>query len=768
VVARDGNGDFAARLITATLVGLAATATALATPRAINGQAFDGTAAITVPVNNTDDVATNATVYPLWTATAGGNYAAKVSTTKLSFNPSTGVVTATGFSGPLTGAVTGNASTATTLQNTRTIWGQNFNGSANVSGALSGATTIDASGVVTLTDVTDATSSLTGAVKTAGGVGIAKALWVGGLANIAGAATLQSTLAVTNTTTLTGNVGVGGAANPTVGFFVQSAAMTGTNQSAVSLQPSFNSASLTSGTVLGAFFTAAAGAYTIASGYGVAIGAPTISNTAVTTIYGVNIANQGQAKSTNAYALYIAAQTGASTINRGIYNGGDSQFVGTISVGGNAPVPQMGLAVSNIGLSGATTQQGIVSNVSYSSGATVAGYGVTSKITTTAAAFTMSVAAAYMAWTPVLGATSAITNTYGLYVQNQGAAGITSAFGVYIEAMSGAGTTNLGLYNLGTSRFDGSIGVGIAPATNLGFRINGTVMTAGTSQYAAYFDPTPTSAATEYGVVSLTMRTAANTTLNAGYSIFVASPSLGATTSIASQYGLLISNQGSASVTNSYGVYIAAQSGAGTTNIGLYNLGTSRFDKPISISAAPASSSVIYIAGVAGLTAGGINGIESSAVLPSSTTDGRALLAQIRTTAAAFTLTSGYGMLVASPSVGAGSAITTMRGIYIANQGAAGVTNAYGVVIDVQSGAGSLNIGLYNAASSNLIGSVAVGGAAIAASTALNLPAATTALSSLRIAHGAAPTAPVDGDMWTTTAGAFIRINGVTKTFTLT
>lgn len=34
--------------------------------------------------------------------------------------------------------------------------------------------------------------------------------------------------------------------------------------------------------------------------------------------------------------------------------------------------------------------------------------------------------------------------------------------------------------------------------------------------------------------------------------------------------------------------------------------------------------------------------------------------------------------------------------------------------------------------------------------------------------HGVAPSAPVDGDWWTTTAGVFVRINGVTKTVTLT
>lgn len=36
-----------------------------------------------------------------------------------------------------------------------------------------------------------------------------------------------------------------------------------------------------------------------------------------------------------------------------------------------------------------------------------------------------------------------------------------------------------------------------------------------------------------------------------------------------------------------------------------------------------------------------------------------------------------------------------------------------------------------------------------------------------RLPHGATPTAPVDGDMWSTTAGLFIRVNGVTKTVTL-
>lgn len=44
-----------------------------------------------------------------------------------------------------------NVASATKLANTRTIWGQSFNGTANVSGALSGATTISASNTISTT-----------------------------------------------------------------------------------------------------------------------------------------------------------------------------------------------------------------------------------------------------------------------------------------------------------------------------------------------------------------------------------------------------------------------------------------------------------------------------------------------------------------------------------------------------------------------------------------------------------------------------------------
>jgi hypothetical protein len=99
-------------------------------------------------------------------------------------------VTSTGF----TGALTGNASTATTLQTARNINGTSFNGSADivipnlVSGSAqitktlqdvttAGATTSTA---VSFTNATASTTTGTGAVIITGGVGIGGALNVGG------------------------------------------------------------------------------------------------------------------------------------------------------------------------------------------------------------------------------------------------------------------------------------------------------------------------------------------------------------------------------------------------------------------------------------------------------------------------------------------------------------------------------------------------------------------------------------------------------------
>ena len=131
------------------LVGSASAIPAFSTTPTLTGTNFTGIpgTAINSAVANATlaatstvvlDTATAVSVYPLWSTATSGSLALKA-TTALSFVPSTGILSATGFAGPLVGNVTGNCS-GTSLSFTGTLTGD--------VGGTYGATTIAASVVV--------------------------------------------------------------------------------------------------------------------------------------------------------------------------------------------------------------------------------------------------------------------------------------------------------------------------------------------------------------------------------------------------------------------------------------------------------------------------------------------------------------------------------------------------------------------------------------------------------------------------------------------
>ena len=142
-------GTVTATAFSGSLTGNASTATALATARDIGGVSFDGTgnidlpgvntagnqntsgtAAVATTVTITDNESTNennAIVFTSGGDVDGGNLGLE-SDGDLTYNPSTGTVTATAFSGSLTG----NASTATALATARNIGGVSFDGTGNI------------------------------------------------------------------------------------------------------------------------------------------------------------------------------------------------------------------------------------------------------------------------------------------------------------------------------------------------------------------------------------------------------------------------------------------------------------------------------------------------------------------------------------------------------------------------------------------------------------------------------------------------------------
>ena len=115
--------DGASNTLTNIAAVTATTATTLQTARLINNASFNGSANILVDPYIEDDNTTNATRYLVFVDNSTAGYKRLNEDSNLTYNPSTNVLTATTFSGNLSG----NASTVTNgLYTTSTIDGGTF------------------------------------------------------------------------------------------------------------------------------------------------------------------------------------------------------------------------------------------------------------------------------------------------------------------------------------------------------------------------------------------------------------------------------------------------------------------------------------------------------------------------------------------------------------------------------------------------------------------------------------------------------------------
>jgi hypothetical protein len=163
--------------------GNAATATALETGRTIGGTSFDGTANIAVALSAVATEATNVTasannstdetVYPTFVDGATGTQGVETDT-GLTYNPSTGVLTATQFTGNVNGNLTGTLQTAsqTNITAVGTIATGTWEGTTvAVDQGGTGATTLN--NLITLGTHTTGNYAATVANATNGGITIA-------------------------------------------------------------------------------------------------------------------------------------------------------------------------------------------------------------------------------------------------------------------------------------------------------------------------------------------------------------------------------------------------------------------------------------------------------------------------------------------------------------------------------------------------------------------------------------------------------------------
>jgi hypothetical protein len=238
---------------------------------------------------------------------------------------------------------------------------------------------------ISSTLVTDSTSTTTGSIITAGGAGIAKALFVGTTANVAGAVTLQSTLGVTGVTTVqagtaalpaittTGdtNTGIFFPAADTIAFAeggaevmrISSAGNVGigaTSLTQFNLRISNNITGSTSSQVVRAdgtvqsdvtseaiYFNArtqtAAAAFTLTDlvAYGVSQGTIGAGST-VTNQYAYKV-DSSITGATNNYGFYGNIASGTGRYNFYANGTADNYFAGNVGIGTTAPVTKLNL-----------------------------------------------------------------------------------------------------------------------------------------------------------------------------------------------------------------------------------------------------------------------------------------------------------------------------------------------------------------------------------------------------------------------------------------
>lgn len=276
----------------------------------------------------TDDTTTAATMYPVWVTANTGNLPVKVSSTKLTFNPSTGTLTATsgaftnigGFA--LTGGITSatnqaiNIGTGTLTAGAITSSGGSGNSITLTDTAVANATwnfyaqTGNAAPLFRLSYNNGAldvlTASATGAVTIPGTLGVTSDFSVA-TSKFTVAAATGNTL-VAGTLGVSGQTGIGVAANTGMGLYVASSALTGTTQIGGYFDPVTTSGATTIGYGLQTRISTAAAAYTQLVAAGLHIqSAVAGAGSAITTLYGLKIESQA-AGGTN-YAIHTSAGT---------------------------------------------------------------------------------------------------------------------------------------------------------------------------------------------------------------------------------------------------------------------------------------------------------------------------------------------------------------------------------------------------------------------------------------------------------------------------
>jgi len=284
----------------------------------------------------------------------------------------------------------------------------------------------------------------------------------------------------------------------------------------------------------------------------------------------------------NQYGIYVDQITNGSS-NFGFFgnipagtNRWNIYMAGTANnyIAGSLGIGSVGLSTYSLrvakSLTGATTMIGISSEGTIQSDVTTGAIAYISALSTAAAAFTLNNYYHFYMQQGSIGAGSAITNQFGLFVDST-LVGATNNYGVFLGIPSGTGRWNLYASGTANNYLAGSLGIGSTSIDTTMLRISRSFSSTITG--AIYLDSLISSTGTgqmNY-ITTVAQTAAASFTVGAIRHININQGTFGAGSTVSDQYGVII-NSNFVGATNNYGFFGNIPSGTNRWN--LYMAGT--------------------------------------------------------------------------------------------------------------------------------------------------------------------------------------------------
>ena len=460
---------------------------------------------------------------------------------------------------PVTGALNVTSASATSL-------------AVGLTGATNPAFTVDsstASQVAGLKVTGAATGGTVAVVATDSGSNTNLTVNAKGTGTIGIGSVSTGLVTITPNTSVTGAVGIGATSLTAYNLRV-SKTITGGTLSFGIVQDSTIQSDVTS-QVYGyrtALATQAA-AFTLSSLFHVAIEQGTFGATsAVTNQYGVIIGST-LTGATNNYGFFGNIAAGTGRFNAYMQGTANNFFAGSVGIG-TASLTGVNFAI-NKNVTGALTSYGMYSLGAIQSDVTADARYYTTNATTQATVFTLGSLKHYAAVQGTFGAGSVVTDQYGFHADST-LTGATTNYGFYSNIASGAGRWNFYAAGTANNYMAGSLGIGTTGLTGYSLHISKT-LTGVTTTYGIANELTVQSdvTANAYGYGSTISTQAAAFTLGSLYHISIEQGTIGATSAVTNQYGVIVKSS-LTGATNNYGFYSNIASGTGRYN--LYMAGT--------------------------------------------------------------------------------------------------------------------------------------------------------------------------------------------------